>query len=304
MGSVVARRHFLGRIAAASGTLAIMKPSAATVAASDRFLTSAKLEDFDFYYEVHGEGPAVVFAHGSGGTHMSWWQQVPVLSQHYTCITIDHRTFGYSRDMPGGPGRRAFVQDLKGLLDKLGVQKAALVGQSMGGNTVLGFASAYPDRVNALIMSDTTGGYSNPEIANLRRKFPPVTASVATAFAPDFATREPARLFLYREISALTLGGGLAATGVPPVPSAQSAAPAAASGTDLQPVLDKKIPVLFIVGEQDMLIPPPIVEAMHRQVPGSELAKVAGAGHSVYFERPEDYNRLLLEFLGKHVRAA
>jgi 3-oxoadipate enol-lactonase len=274
MGSVLARRHFLGRIAAASGTLAIMKPSA--VAASDRFLTSAKLEDFDFYYEVHGEGPAVVFAHGSGGTHMSWWQQVPVLSQHYTCITIDHRTFGYSRDMPGGPGRRAFVQDLKGLLDKLGV----------------------------LIMSDTTGGYSNPEIANLRRKFPPVTASIATAFAPDFATREPARLFLYREISALTLGGGLAASGGPPSPSAQSAAPAAASGTDLRPVLDKKIPVLFIVGDQDMLIPPPIVEAMHRQMPGSELARVAGAGHSVYFERPEDYNRLLLEFLGKHVRAA
>jgi pimeloyl-ACP methyl ester carboxylesterase len=69
-------------------------------------------------------------------------------------------------------------------------------------------------------------------------------------------------------------------------------------------VLDKRIPVLFIVGEQDMLIPPPIVEAMHRQMPGSEFARVAGAGHSVYFEKPEDYNRLVLEFLGKHVRAA
>jgi pimeloyl-ACP methyl ester carboxylesterase len=303
MGSVVARRQFLGRIAAASGAVAVMKPSAATVAASDTFLASAKLKDFDFYYEVHGEGPAVVFAHGSGGTHMSWWQQVPVLSQRYTCITIDHRTFGYSRDTPGGPGRRAFVEDLRGLLDKLGVQKTVLVGQSMGGNTVLGFASAYPDRVNALIMSDTTGGYSNPEIADLRRKFPPVTATIATAFAPDFATREPARLFLYREISALTLGGGLPASGAAPSSSPPAAA-TAASGPDLQPLLDKKIPVLFIVGEQDMLIPPPIVEAMHRQMPGSELARVAGAGHSVYFEKPADYNRLLLEFLGKHVRAA
>jgi pimeloyl-ACP methyl ester carboxylesterase len=301
MGSDLARRQFLGRIAAASTALAVMKPSAAAVAAPDTFLTSAKLEDFDFYYEAHGEGPAVIFAHGSGGTHMSWWQQVPALSKHYTCITIDHRTFGYSRDKPGGPGRRAFVQDLKGLLDRLGVQKAALVGQSMGGNTVLGFASAYPDRVNALIMSDTTGGYSNPEIADLRRKFPAVTASIATAFAPDFAAREPERLFLYREISALTLGGGLPQSGVPPLPSAQSAAPPA-GGPDLQPVLDKNIPVLFIVGDKDMLIPPPIVEAMHRRMPGSELARVAGAGHSVYFEKPEDYNRILLEFLGKHVR--
>lgn len=97
---------------AASGTRA---------AAEDKFLTSAKLDNFELYYELHGDGPSVVFAHGAGGTHMSWWQQVPVLAQRYKCITIDHRTFGYSRDVKGGPGRRAFVQDLKGLLDQLGI---------------------------------------------------------------------------------------------------------------------------------------------------------------------------------------
>src|SRR5579863_492139 len=164
MANKIIRRSFLRQVAAGSAATLAVASSERAVLAEDKYLTSAKLGDFSLYYEVHGSGPAVVLAHGAGGTHMSWWQQVPVLSQKYKCITIDHRTLGYSRDVKGGPGRRAFVPDLTGLLDHLGIQKTALVGQSMGGTTVLGFASAHPDRVSALIMSDTTGGYTSPEI--------------------------------------------------------------------------------------------------------------------------------------------
>lgn len=289
----VARRHFLQRVAAGSGALTLAA-SGTRAAPEDKFLTSARLDNFELYYEVHGDGPAVVFAHGAGGTHMSWWQQVPVLAQKYKCVTIDHRTFGYSHDVKGGPGRRAFVQDLKGLLDQLGIQKTALVGQSMGGSTVLGFALANPDRVSALIMSDTTGGYSNPEIAELRRTLAPAPASIERAFAPGFSKRDPARAFLYREINALTAAANQPAAAAQTTPAASP---------DLGPLLDKKIPVLFIVGEQDQLIPPPIIQAMHKKVPGSQLVKVAGAGHSAYFEKPDDYNRIVMDFLQKHTPA-
>ncbi len=85
------------------------------------------------------------------------------------------------------------------------------------------------------------------------------------------------------------------------MPAAAAASPAAS--TDIGPVLAKKIPVLFIVGEQDQLIPPPIIEAMHKKMPGSQLVKVAGAGHSVYFEKPEDYNKIVMDFLQKHAGA-
>jgi 3-oxoadipate enol-lactonase len=292
MRNQVVRRNFLQRLAAGSGALALAG-SATRAAAEDKFLAPAKLGNFQLYYEVHGDGPPLVFAHGAGGTHMSWWQQVPVLSQKYKCITIDHRTFGYSRDVKDGPGRRAFVQDLSGLLDQLGIQKTALVGQSMGGTTVLGFASAHPDRVSALIMSDTTGGYTNAEIAELRRTLAPGGASIDRAFAPGFSERDPARAFLYREINSLT-----SASNPPP---AATGAPAAS--TDIGPVLDKKIPVLFIVGEQDQIIPPPVIEAMHKKMPGSQLVKVPGAGHSVYWEKPADYNRIVMDFLQKHASA-
>src|SRR5262249_46637010 len=75
----------------------------------------------DLYYEVTGAGPAVVFAHGLGGNHLSWWQQVPHLAERYTCVTFSHRGFGPSREDPGGPGPAAFVGDLSALLDRLGV---------------------------------------------------------------------------------------------------------------------------------------------------------------------------------------
>jgi 3-oxoadipate enol-lactonase len=298
MSKGVVRRGFLKSIGAGSGALALVG-SAVRAAAEEKFLTSAKLGDFNLFYEVHGEGPAVVFAHGAGGTHMSWWQQVPVLSKKFKCVTIDHRTYGYSRDVAGGPGRGAFVPDLTALLDRLGIEKAALVGQSMGGTTVLGFASAHPERVSALIMSDTIGGYSDSEIAELRRKLPPVPAPAGVsekeallkrAFAPDFPKRDPARSFLYLEISSLTL----------PADPAPAAANSPTPSTDIAPLLDKKIPVMFIVGAEDQIIQPPIIEAMHKKMPGSQLVKVPGAGHSVYFEKPDEYNRILADFLSKH----
>lgn len=58
----------------------------------------------NMYYEVHGQGPALVFAHPGGGNHLSWWQQVPVFAQTFACLTFDHRGHGYTRDLPDDPG--------------------------------------------------------------------------------------------------------------------------------------------------------------------------------------------------------
>jgi 3-oxoadipate enol-lactonase len=92
----------------------------------------ARINGIELYYEVHGEGPALVLAHGGGGSHLSWWQNVPVLARRFRCVTFDHRGFGASRDLTDGPGPSAFVEDLRQLLDHLGIQRAALAGQSMG----------------------------------------------------------------------------------------------------------------------------------------------------------------------------
>lgn len=115
----------------------------------------AKTNGVDMYYEVYGQGPALVLAHPGGGNHLSWWQQVPVFAQTFTCITCDHRGHGYTRDLPDDPGAAAYAEDLAGLLDHLGIRKEAIIGQSMGGWTAVGFAVAYPERLNI------QGGYSS-----------------------------------------------------------------------------------------------------------------------------------------------
>ena len=75
----------------------------------------AAINGIELYYESHGKGVPVVFAHGAGGNHLSWWQQIPVFARRFRCITFDHRAFGLSRDGngEGQQGRRMFHEDLR-----------------------------------------------------------------------------------------------------------------------------------------------------------------------------------------------
>src|SRR3989304_5741895 len=85
-------------------------------------MATAAVNGAQLYYEEHGTGFPLVLAHGAGGNHLSWWQQVPAFSREYRCITFDHRGWGLSLDGQE-PGPAAFVDDLRGLLDHLGIQE-------------------------------------------------------------------------------------------------------------------------------------------------------------------------------------
>src|SRR3712207_963135 len=81
------------------------------------------------YYETHGSGPAIVFAHGAGGNHLSWWQQVPHFRERYTCVVFDHRGFGQSLDERPVEERPRFDDDLAALFDHLDLADVRLVAQ-------------------------------------------------------------------------------------------------------------------------------------------------------------------------------
>jgi pimeloyl-ACP methyl ester carboxylesterase len=215
---------------------------------------------------------------------LSWWQQVPVFAQQYRCITFDHRGFGHSYDGPDGPGSRAFVEDLKHLLDYLALDRVSLVAQSMGGRTCLGFALAYPDRVQALVMADTTGGFGDTRMAQLRAEGEAVLAGPnppPRTYARHFPQEQPAQAFLYEQIRALN----------PPRREVPVPGPTAEQVRALPP------PTLLIVGEHDVIAPPAIMKMFQSYIPQASFAEVVGAGHSVYFEKPQEFNRLVLEFL-------
>jgi len=247
-------------------------------------MPKAQVNGIELYYEMHGDGPAVVFAHGAGGNHMSWWQQVPVFARQYRCITFDHRGFGQSLDSPDGPGSQAFVEDLKQLLDHLKIDRVSLVAQSMGGRTCLGYTLAYPDRVQALVMADTTGGFADVQMARLRAEGEAALTGpnpLPRTYARHFPEEQPAQAFLYEQIRALN------------PPRREASVP----GQTAEQVRTLQTPTLLIVGEHDVIAPPSIMKMFQSYVLHARLAEVAGAGHSVYFEKPAEFNRLVQEFL-------
>jgi 3-oxoadipate enol-lactonase len=203
----------------------------------------ANINGIELYYETHGSGTALVFAHGGGGSHLSWWQQVPAFASRYTVITFDHRSFGQSRDVPNGPGPKAFVDDLSALLDHLGIQQAALAGQSMGGWTVCGFAAKHPERASALILCDTTAGIETTTATtsqtNIRERSQGNLKQILTnAYAKSFPEREPARCFLYQQISALNMY--VAPNLVPTLFGLKH---------DVKAIVERKVPTLLLVWE-------------------------------------------------------
>ena len=253
----------------------------------------APINGINLYYESHGDGPVIVFAHGAGGNHLSWWQQIPLFSQRFRCITFDHRAFGLSRDGDGDAkrGRRVFHEDLRDLLDRLDIPDVRIVAQSMGGRTAVGFSLLNPGRCKAIVFAGTTGGAIDDGVREMQEayrdtelgKLPHGKRSVS----PQLKERAAALEFLYRSIGRLN----------PPRPKDFLAPIAGYKGSSAERLAQSGIPILFLVGDHDAVTPPGIIEGCHRAVAGSRHVVIENSGHSTYFEQPDAFNAAVMEFL-------
>ena len=176
---------------------------------------------------------------------------------------------------------KSFVEDLAVLLDHLKVDSVHLVSQSMGGRTALGFAVEHTTRTRSLVLADTTGGMGEPDVEQAlddwwKRQTPGQELGFR-ALGQDFGTREPALANLYLQISRTN----------PPRPQIAGVLSGGPSGAELA---NLKVPTLFIVGDEDDITPPHIIEAASAHIPGSEVIRVPRCGHSVYFENPDVFN--------------
>ena len=247
----------------------------------------ASLEGVELYYETEGQGPALVFCHGADGNHLSWWQQVAAFCDRYLCVVFDHRGFGRSHVDEGQGGDGHYVADMHGLLDFLGLDNVALVGQSMGNRSGLGYALAHPERVRAVAVCDGIASFSDDAID---KRLAESRASRETGpeflglLAPDYPEREPAKLLLYRQISRLN----------PKRPAGPSQ-----DKIGVDDLRRLQTPALFIAGEYDHLTPPDVMSQLAGFVPHGRFQMLPNTGHSAHFERPDEFNRLLAEFLSE-----
>jgi pimeloyl-ACP methyl ester carboxylesterase len=248
------------------------------------------------YFEVSGDPEAaevVVLTHGAGGSHAAWFQQVPALAAAgYRVITWDARGFGLSTFVTGTHGADAAVDDITAVLDAEGIDRVHLVGQSMGGWWVTAFTVAHPARVQSLTLSNTIGGlWTDALHANFRDAASsgpqePARAGAPGAVSASFANRDVARAFLYQQLNTFH---------TPPM--VEIGAALAGSSVEHDALSATGVPLLGITGSDDALFPPKLMTESIEAVRGARVVEIADAGHSPYFERPDEYNAVLLDFL-------
>jgi 3-oxoadipate enol-lactonase len=261
------------------------------------------------YYEMTGAGPPIVFAHGLGGNHLSWWQQVPHFAGLHTCVTFAHRGFAPSSAIAGGPDPADYAGDLAALINHLGLGDVCLVAQSMGGWACLDYALAQPHRVRALVLASTAGAIARR--ATLLRDAPRLDAWIASAAAARtemqkkgihpaagarLAREQPALHFLYQAIDAMA--------GAQFDKEALRTRMIALQTRPPEVLANLAVPILFITGEEDVVFPPLLAGPLARSMPNGRVEQVAAAGHSVYFERADVFNRLVGEFFAAVAGAA
>ena len=246
------------------------------------------------YYEVVGEGGIpLVLSHGAGGNHAAWYQQVAPFAANRVVVTWDHRGYGRSTDRAGLSGPEVAAGDLLALVDTLGIERADLVGQSMGGWTSVGVALARPGLARSLVLADTLGGFLSPAIiAGLARR-PPMVSDVGEALGvhpalgAPFSAREPERAHLYQSLG--RMGSADPAVILPRLLAVTHDESEAARLT---------MPVLCLVGDQDPLFPPSSVRALADLLPDARVVEISGCGHSPYFEDPAAWNAAVGQFFG------
>jgi 3-oxoadipate enol-lactonase len=253
------------------------------------------------YYEIVGgdlaEGSVpLVLSHGAGGNHASWFQQVAAFATDRTVVTWDHRGFGRSTDRADRSGPEVAVGDLLAICDHLGIDRADLVGQSMGGWTVVGAALARPQLPRSLVLADTIGGFQSDQIdtaLGASRTVPMASPGADVlghhpAIDLGFAARNPERAHLYQSLGAM---GSAESSVIIPRLMAVRHDPATATAITC--------PVLCVVGDRDPLFPPASIRAVADLLPDARVTELPGCGHSPYFEDPEAWNLVVDRFLAE-----
>ena len=232
-------------------------------------------------YERRGTGMPMVLLHGYPLDHQIWDDVVPVLADTFELIIPDLRGFGGSSTVDSFSAMEDYAADIAALLDQLEIQKAAVVGHSMGGYVALAFARLYPDRITGLglvssqVLADPPdrkeGRYkSAADVAD--KGIAGVVATMTPKFTADPRLQEFAKQVMERQQPAGYI----------------SALKAMAERVDSTPLLSSiRFPVVLVHGDADSLIPIDRAREVKAAIPGAHLVEVSGAGHMPMMEAPQ-----------------
>ncbi len=245
------------------------------------------------YACAEGDGTPLVLTHGLGDDHRFWNPCVETLAQHHRVVRWDVRGFGRSGKPRGPYDLPMFATDLLHVLDALEIERAHLVGLSMGGVIAQRFLLDHPQRLRSAVLVSTSSEISEKATANWLRLADRVETKgfgridASRSFAPGFATAHP---------DIVAAAGAQTASNDP---AGYAAAARAVSDYHFtQQLTAVRMPVLVVQGLDDQLTPPGGSVKMSRAIPYSRLLMLPGAGHSLPVEQPLLFASIVLAFIG------
>ncbi len=262
-------------------------------------MPEAKINGINIAYSVTGKGEPLLLIMGLSGTQDAWKSQVNFFKDQYQVITFDNRGVGKS-DKPAGPfTTRMMAEDAIGLMDHLGIEKANVLGVSMGGMIAQEMAINYPHRIRNLILGCTYAcqdKYSSGPTEEMF-KVSQLPYRKWLAYLINMAFNKP----LYRLFIILQLGIGSLFMAAPDKATLtegmmrQTEACATHNTLDRLPLI--KSPTLVIVGTKDRIIKTSSSEVLAEKIPGAQLVKIKGGSHSFHMEMSGQFNKAVLNFL-------
>jgi pimeloyl-ACP methyl ester carboxylesterase len=250
------------------------------------------LPDVQLWYEdTGGDGAAVVFVHPAAGSSESWVNQLPAfVAAGYRCVTYDLRGWRNSRQPPEAAGKGHLSDDLEALVQHLGLEQFHLIAAAYGGFGGVDYALRFPQRLRSFVLATSQGGLTDPDYVALREwvanrdvRAMPVQFR---ELGPSYRTESPEGVERWLQI--IEEAGG--------EPTRQPLSQEVTLGS----LESLQVPTLLLAGDADLLAPPALMRLLAARIPDAELVTVPEAGHSAHWERPEEWNRLVLEFLGRH----
>jgi pimeloyl-ACP methyl ester carboxylesterase len=263
----------------------------------------AQINGVSIHYEATGTGPPLVFSHEFAGDSRSWKPQVEAFAGTYQCITWNYRGFppsevpedrsSYTQDI--------LVEDLKGLLEHLEIDRAHVVGLSMGGSVTLHFALAYPERcLSAVVAGAGTGSGNRPQFeADVARIVDLLSTRTMEEFADIYGLAPTRTPFMEKdregwELFTRQLAEHSATGSANMMREVQLKRPTIYSLKDHLEQLS--VPTLLMIGDEDEPCIEPAI-FMRRAIPSSGLVILPQSGHTINLEEPALFNQAIDMFL-------
>jgi pimeloyl-ACP methyl ester carboxylesterase len=257
------------------------------------------LADVALHYEVYGNGEPLVLIPGVAGGAWMWSRQVASLATKFRVVTFDPRGIGQSSFRSEPLTMRLLADDIAALLRRLGIEQAHILGASLGGFVAQEFALAYPETTRTLSLCCTSFGGPNHVAPSMEALMAlastnglnteeRIRCNLLPAFSPDFVRDHPDEI---EEVIKLRMAN-------PVVEEAYRSQLTAAVAFNAESRVGAiKAPTVVLSGDADVIVPVRNSRNLAAKIPGAGLRLIEGGSHLFFIERPDEFNRIVVEFL-------